>query len=185
MSERDKPRAFQVYKHFKGNYYLVLNIARHSETGEELVIYRPLFGEEKICARPLDMFMSEVDHEKYPDVRQKWRFALAKAPVKSGEVSMQSSEEEKATGEKKTAEEGKALEEDKAPDFLDEFLDADTYEDKLDVFTGMWKTLTEDNIDNVAIVMDLELKGETLEEKYKEILSCLKMRAKYETSRLR
>ena len=69
--------------------------------------------------------------------------------------------------------------------FLDEFLDADTYEKKLDVFTGMWKSLNEDNIDNVALVMDLELRGGTLEEKYKEILNCLKMKARYESTRLR
>ena len=53
------------------------------------------------------------------------------------------------------------------------------------MFTGMWKSLNESNIDNVALVMDLELRGNSLEEKYKEILNCLKMKAKYESSRLR
>lgn len=65
-----------VFRHFKGNLYYVEGVARHSETGEELVVYRALYGERELYVRPKDMFLSPVDREKYPNVEQKFRFEL-------------------------------------------------------------------------------------------------------------
>lgn len=66
----------RVYKHFKGDYYLVVDIGTDSETLEKCVIYRKLYEDGALWIRPLDDFLSEVDHEKYPDVKQKYRFEL-------------------------------------------------------------------------------------------------------------
>lgn len=65
-----------IYKHFKGDYYLVEDIAMHSETKEVYVVYRRLYGDLSLWIRPYDMFLSRVDKEKYPNVEQEFRFQL-------------------------------------------------------------------------------------------------------------
>ena len=63
-----------VYSHFKGKFYYVEDVATDSETGAPVVVYRALYGERKLYVRPLEMFLSPVDREKYPSAAQTYRF---------------------------------------------------------------------------------------------------------------
>ena len=80
MKERNKKimelKIKGIYKHFKGDYYIVEDIAIHSETKEKYVVYRGLYGNNELYIRPYDMFLSKVDKEKYPDIKQEYRFQL-------------------------------------------------------------------------------------------------------------
>ena len=69
-------RLKRIYRHFKGDLYLVEDVAKHSETDEEYVVYRKLYGDCSLWIRPKEMFLSPVDKEKYPDCQQEYRFQL-------------------------------------------------------------------------------------------------------------
>lgn len=70
----------RIYRHFKGDYYLVEALAHDSETGGEVVIYRKLYGDGGLWVRPLAMFLEKVDRTRYPDCPQEYRFELVEVP---------------------------------------------------------------------------------------------------------
>lgn len=73
-----KIKTNSIYRHFKGDLYLVLDVAKNSETNEEYAVYRALYGDNELWIRSLKMFLSEVDRKKYPNVKQKYRFEFVK-----------------------------------------------------------------------------------------------------------
>lgn len=74
--DKELPRQDEIWRHFKNKLYKIIAIAQHTDSDEQLVVYQDMYGDEGIYARPLDMFMSEVDRDKYPDVEQQYRFEL-------------------------------------------------------------------------------------------------------------
>jgi hypothetical protein len=171
--------------------YQVVAVAEHTETGEKLVIYQALYGDFKVYARPLAMFLSEVDHEKYPEVKQKYRFERVELPAAGTETPEQNTSE---TGTYET--EKMDFDEPEAPPEQDEggavdprlmeFLDADSYEEKYNILVSMRNVITDKMIDDIAVVMDVVIpEGETLK-RYDALRQSILTRQKYEfANRLR
>lgn len=212
------PKPHEIYKHFKGNLYQVVTIAEHSETGEQLVIYQALYGDFKTYARPLVMFIGEVDRQRYPEVTQRFRFELqgTDADRQIRETEAAGVEHPVSTQTTVTASQPAAAQatpivaqniaaqatataaqtiiapvspaEDEEP-ALDplvlEFLDADSYEEKLNILAGLHHRITNEMITTMAISCDIEVNDGEPEERYEELKNCLLTMEKFECNRLR
>lgn len=175
------PKPHEIYKHFKGNLYQIVAIAEHSETGEQLVIYQALYGGFKTYARPLAMFTSRVDREKYPDVEQEFRFAL-QGPEGEHQVKEPVAQAPALQLQAQTEQEDEGLNID--PLVL-EFLDADSYEEKLNILAGLHHRITDDMITTMAIACDIEVEEGDTEKRYDSLRTCLLTMEKYECNRIR
>ena len=147
-----RPVAGETYRHFKNKNYKIIAIAHHSETDEELVIYQALYGDGMICARPLDMFVSEVDHKKYPDVKQKYRFEKIETPVLEMTIE----------------------------DRMMKFFDEDTLEGKYQVLLTMRDEITDTMIDNMAVVLDLVIADGPIANRFDDLKYAIQTKQRYE-----
>lgn len=202
------PRAQEIYKHFKGNLYQIVTVAEHTETGEAMVVYQAMYGEFKVYVRPLSMFCSKVDKEKYPQAKQEYRFEKQTAwqpPETTEEIAVQDNtvktvltNEQPVTIGKKEEPEQKSVTEtpverqeelSEAELSLDPmllaFLDAETYAEKLNILAGMHHRITDDMITTMAVANDIEVEDGDLEERYGQLKNCLMTLEKYEITRLR
>ncbi|MCR5676668.1 MAG: DUF1653 domain-containing protein [Agathobacter sp.] len=169
--ESRRPQPGEFYRHFKNKMYQIINIAKHSETGEELVIYQALYGEFGIYARPLSMFVSEVDHEKYPQVTQKWRFEKV-SPGSNGD----------APAEPVVEAVTEPIEVNGIHPKLMEFLDADSMEEKYKVLSSMKDVITDSMIDSMAVVCDLVIEKGDLIKRYDDLKHAIATRQRYEVA---
>lgn len=182
---RPNPKPQEMYRHFKGNIYQIRCLAKHSETGEMMVVYQAMYDTFQIYVRPLAMFMEEVDFEKYPDARQQYRFELLQdSELVSGSQAVEEPVKESDAGPEGTegAEEMQQLNIDP---LVMEFLEADTYEQRLNILAALRSRITDEMINTMAMAVDLEIKEGDVEERYEELKSCLLTFEKYECNRLR
>lgn len=193
MENRPIPRAGEFYMHFKGKLYQIITVATHTETEEDLVIYQALYGTYKTYARPLSMFLSEVDHEKYPKVEQKYRFRkvelcesagsqTAVKIAKTEDADQKNPEEIKEIHKIET--ESRIQEEQSTEDIniepLLKFLDATDLNDRLNILVQYKDDMTETMIDSMAAAMDCVLNMKTREEKYYELDKVIRTKLQYE-----
>ena len=207
MTGRNIPRAGEIYRHFKNKMYQIVAVAAHTETGEQLVVYEALYDDFKIYARPLSMFLSEVDHEKYPESTQKYRFELIEREV-DGTLKMgypvsvkkiveakaeTETQPEKETGSeriiqseiKEQPEEGELDEDDEINPFLLSFLDTDSYSEKLQVLISIRSRLDDRLIDDMAAALDVTIDEGPLPVRYEGLKTCLETMVKFECERFR
>ena len=168
------------YRHFKNKLYQVKGTAIHSETKEKMVIYQGLYGSYEMYVRPYDMFLSEVDHIKYPDVVQKYRFELI--DIKTGKSLEADYEENNQNMESEKLEE---LEESEQDSKLIRFLDAYDYKEKLDILTSMRGELNDGLIDIMAESIEVAVPEGDITDRYNSLRKCLMAHTKYEGLRLR
>lgn len=203
---RPNPKPQEIYRHFKGNIYQIITLARHSESGVKMVVYQQLYAPFEVYVRPLEMFMSKIDTRKYPNEKQMYRFERldirgeeAAAPLKETSVQTLNRILSRGKKEQEPAPETEAVQSAPATniqtpaaadgDALDEgvleFLDADTYEKKLQILSMLHPRITDAMIDTMAVSLDTEVKEGDIETRYNEIRSCLLTMERFECNRLR
>ncbi len=171
------------YRHFKDKLYQVKGTAIHSETKEKMVIYQGLYGSYEMYVRPYDMFLSEVDHIKYPDVVQKYRFELI--DIKTGKSLEADYEENNQNMESEKSEESEESKESEEDSKLIRFLDAYDYKEKLDILTSMRGELNDGLIDIMAESIEVAVPEGDITDRYNSLRKCLMAHTKYEGLRLR
>lgn len=195
---RENPQPFELYKHFKGNLYQIVTLAKDSETLEEVVVYRALYGTNEVYVRPLSMFMSEVDKTKYPGAEATYRFEKVDAngvAVTKQALNMRSEEapEDEVQADVLTETMQTEAATDEAADNGDyridpavlEFLEAETYEERLRILVSIQSRITDDMINTMAIATDVEVPEGPILERYDQLKNCLVTLEKYECNRVR
>ena len=177
MEKRNIPAAGEFYRHFKGNLYQIIGVAKHSETMEQMVVYQALYGDYCLYTRPLDMFLSPVDKVKYPDAVQEYRF----------EKCVPGASEDKAVSAIKEPEKVQETcdEESVRPEIL-RFLDAEDAGAKLKVLRELRMDLDESLMTTIELSMDLLPDDkDSMERRYDFVERTLEQRIRFEGSRLR
>lgn len=204
---RDNPKPQEIYRHFKGGLYQIVTLAKHAQTGEMLVIYQALYGDFTVYARELSEFLSETDHKKYPSATQKYRFEKAEPSHTDLENKVQivklrkddrseteTSAEEADSGQTDTEKQAETAKQEEViqteetiniDPLVMEFLDADSYEERLNILAALHCRITNEMINTMSVAVDVEVNEGDIEERYEALKNCLVTLEKYECNRLR
>ena len=203
------PKPGEFYRHFKNRMYQIIAVANHSETGEKMVVYQALYGDFSVWVRPLPMFMEEVDRGKYPDAGQRYRFervipgqadaepgvdkeracrkgdsglsvpeAGAQAEEDEFDIILLDPEEEESSEEE---EPGEAA----VSPLLLEFLDTESFEDRMAILQRMKGKAGQREVDSLCLCLDVKPTKGTIEEQLEDLKQYLRMQQRYDASRLR
>ena len=204
---RQLPKSGEFYRHFKNKLYQIIAGAKHSETGEQLVIYQALYGDFGVYARPLEMFMSEVDHEKYPDVTQKYRFErveLSSNTVTETQVKdhtqreyaaenrnlLENSEKQSLADSFEQSENmGLSSREEEYEGGINpkvlEFLDSEDFDERYNILVALRDEIDDQTINTLAVALDVVIPEGDIDDRYDQLKMCLRTRQRYESNRLR
>ena len=173
------PKPGEFYRHFKDKLYQVLAVAKHTETGEQMVVYQALYGDYGCYVRPLSMFVSEVDHEKYPDVEQKYRFQKVVFSRRKENTTETKEKEEKSEtkSEQLTKQELNPL--------VGRFVDAESFAEKMEILSAMKGKVRQEDLDVLYVFLDFPQGNGDIGEQLKDIEKNLQMQRKYDGNRLR
>lgn len=169
-----------IYKHFKNKLYQIVTVAIHSETGERYVVYQALYDDFQTYIRPYDMFVSEVDRVKYPEVTQKYRFEKVEKTDKTCEA-YQTVTIDSYIGEKTQTNE---MENGVNPILL-EFFDKKSLADKIEYLTSVRAGIDNRLINDISASMDLTIDEGDVSIRFASLISCLQTMARFECQRLR
>ena len=183
----------QLYRHFKGNLYQIITIGKHSETGEEMVVYQAMYGEFQVYIRPISLFIEKLDLEKYSDARQEYRFELVKSLYGTDENKEFSEDslnhKRELLSEAKQENTVEAIEERMQNEQVEElymsFFDAETCKEKLHIMQAIKNDIDLRMLNNIAASMDLPVDEEHLEDVYEMIVKNLEQRSRFECNRFR
>lgn len=176
----------EFYRHFKNKMYQIITVASHSETGELMVVYQALYGTFAVYVRPLAMFLSKVDHERYPEYKQIYRFEKVELTETEGainpETPAQDADEEspRHLGES-DVQQADAM----ANPYLLRFLDAGTIAGQLMVLDEMKGHVRTAELDSICHILEIANVPGSTEEQLEAIRTVLRTKQRYDGSRLR
>lgn len=173
----------EFYRHFKNKLYQIITVASHSETGEQMVVYQALYGDFKTYVRPLGMFLGEVDHQKYPEAGQTYRFERVMA-AGTEQTPGEPFAKEFPTAETVRCDEKATVPQMPHPGLL-RFLDAGTYEERMACFIELEKTAGQAELDSIYVVLDMKPQTGTIPEQLEGIRHYLNVQKYYDGGHLR